>query len=93
MVRGPHLAKGRAVFAEKAYVLCHAVIGVGGSDAPPLDAALMEGMTDPLDFVANMWRGAPEMIRLQSEELGGPVKFTDEDLSAWQGGAENVLCR
>lgn len=80
MVRVPDLAKGRKLFAEKACVLCHTVNGIGGTDAAPLDAALMVDMTDPFDFVANMWRGAPDMLKLQNDELGTQVEFTGEEL-------------
>ncbi len=85
MVRVPNLEKGRLLFAENGCVLCHSVGGVGGTDASPLDAALMERMTDPFDFVASIWRGAPEMLRLQQEELGGSVEFTGEELGDISG--------
>jgi mono/diheme cytochrome c family protein len=74
-------ANGRKLFASKGCVVCHSVNGVGGKDAPPLDASTMVGMTNPFDFVANMWRGAGPMIQLQQEELGGQIEFTGQELS------------
>ncbi len=74
-------ANGRKLFAAKGCVVCHAVNGIGGTDAVPLDAPTMPGMTNPFDFVANMWRGAEPMIALQKEELGGQVEFTGQELA------------
>ena len=34
-------ARGRILYASKGCVACHAINGVGGEDAPPLDAATM----------------------------------------------------
>jgi mono/diheme cytochrome c family protein len=61
-------AAGRALFAAKGCVLCHSVNGVGGSDAPALDANLMDSPMNPFDFAANMWRGSEAMVALQREE-------------------------
>src|SRR5262245_17000303 len=72
-------AKGRKLFAAKGCVVCHAVNGIGGKDAPALDASTMPGMTNPFDFVANMWRGASAMIDMQREELGAQIEFTGQD--------------
>src|SRR5262249_57608780 len=57
------------------------VKGGGGKDGRRLDAATMPGMTKPFDFVANMWRGAEPMIKMQEEELGGQVEFTGQELA------------
>lgn len=73
-------ASGRKLFAAKGCVVCHSVNGVGGADGAKLDASTMPGMTNPLDFVANMWRGAEPMIALQKTELGGQVEFTGAEL-------------
>src|SRR5215472_6846946 len=62
MMPSMNSANGRKLFAAKGCVVCHAVNGIGGQDAPALDASTMPGMTNPFDFVANMWRGAPAMI-------------------------------
>src|SRR5215468_9303697 len=74
-------AKGRKLFAAKGCVVCHAVNGIGGEDAAALDASTMPGMTNPFDFVANMWRGAPAMIDMQREELGEQIEFTGQELA------------
>lgn len=74
-------ANGRRLFAAKGCVVCHAVNGIGGVDAPALDASTMPGMTNPFDFVANMWRGAPVMIDMQRAELGEQVQFTGQELA------------
>jgi cytochrome c len=74
-------ANGRKLFAAKGCVVCHAVNGIGGQDAPALDASTMPGMTNPFDFVANMWRGAPAMIDMQREELGEQIEFTGQELA------------
>src|SRR5262245_35769448 len=74
-------ANGRNLFASKGCVVCHSVNGIGGKDASPPDASTMPGMTNPFDFIANMWRGAEPMIELQKEELGGQVEFTGQELA------------
>ena len=66
-------AAGRQLFAAKGCVLCHSVNGVGGADAPPMDAEYMEPMMNPFDFAAGMWRGSEAMVALQREELGAPI--------------------
>ena len=74
-------ARGRELFASKGCVVCHSVNGVGGEDAPPLDASEMPGVMNPFDFAARMWRGAEAMIYLQQEELGGQIEFTGQELA------------
>ena len=74
-------ANGRKLFASKGCVLCHAVNGVGGKDAAPLDASTMSGMVDPFDFVAKMWDGAAPMIAMQTEELKQQTAFTGQELA------------
>ena len=81
MMPSMHAANGRKLFAAKGCVVCHAVNGIGGKDAPALDASTMPGMTNPFDFVANMWRGAPAMIDMQREELGAQIQFTGQELA------------
>ncbi len=73
---------GRNLFASKGCVVCHSINGVGGEDAPPLDAATMPLPMNPFDFVANMWRGADAMIFMQREELGDQIELTGDDLAA-----------
>ncbi len=70
-------ARGRKVFTEKGCVACHSINGVGGDDAPPLDATLM----NPFEFAAKMWRGAEAMIILQHDELGEQIELTGQDLA------------
>lgn len=72
---------GRALFVDKGCVICHAVNGVGGKAAQPLDAPVGAGLTDPLDFAARMWRGAPAMIELQSVELGYTIQLTADEIA------------
>ncbi len=74
-------ARGRELFASKGCVVCHSINGIGGEDAPPLDAATMPGAMSPFDFAAKMWRGAEAMIYLQREELGEPVDLTGDELA------------
>lgn len=74
-------SRGRELFASKGCVVCHSVNGVGGEDAPPLDAAGMPGPMNPFEFAAKMWGGADAMIYLQREELGEQISFTGADLA------------
>lgn len=73
-------ARGRELFARKGCVVCHSVNGIGGKDAPPLDASTMPRLMNPFEFTAKMWRGAEAMIYLQREELGEKIEFTGDDL-------------
>jgi len=73
--------RGRKLFADKGCVVCHSINGVGGEDAPPLDAATMQGTMSPFDFAAKMWRGAEAMIYVQREELGEQIEFTGDELA------------
>lgn len=74
-------ARGRKLFASKGCVVCHAVNGVGGEDAPPLDASTMQLPMDPFEFAAKMWDGAEAMVALQREELGEPIALTGQELA------------
>ncbi|RWB96378.1 MAG: c-type cytochrome [Mesorhizobium sp.] len=73
-------AHGRRLFAEKGCAVCHSINGIGGEDAPALDAATMPKGMNPFDFVATMWRGAPAMIEMQNDELGSQIEFTGDEL-------------
>ena len=79
--------KGRQLFVTKGCVYCHAVNGVGGKAAPALDASANDGIVDPTDFAARMWRGAPTMIELQEMDLGYQISLTGEELSHLAGFA------
>lgn len=72
---------GRGLFVEKGCVICHAVNGIGGKAAPPLDAQIGAPPVDPLDFSSRMWRGAPAMIELQSVELGYTIYLTAGEIA------------
>jgi mono/diheme cytochrome c family protein len=72
-------ARGRALFASKGRVVCHAINEVGGTGGPPLDAEA--GEVDALDFDARMWRGAEAMIFMQQQELGVQIDFTGQELA------------
>ena len=74
-------ARGRKLFASKGCVVCHSINHVGGTDAPNLDASTMPGPMNPFDFVAKMWRGAPEMIEMQKSEIGHQIEFTGQELA------------
>ncbi len=78
---GGEPAKGRLLFVEKGCVICHAANGVGGKAAPALDAADDFTRSDPLEFAARMWRGAPAMVEFQSVELGYVIDLTGEDIA------------
>ncbi|MEZ5832573.1 MAG: c-type cytochrome [Dongiaceae bacterium] len=73
-------AHGRRLFAAKGCVVCHSINGIGGEDAPALDASTMSRGMNPFEFVAKMWRGAPAMIEMQNDELGSQVEFTGDEL-------------
>jgi cytochrome c len=73
--------QGKQLFVGKGCVVCHAVNGIGGKAAPPLDAARDSRYLDVLDFAARMWRGAPTMILLQEMELGYQIELTGEELA------------
>jgi len=73
-------ARGKQLFASKGCVVCHSINGVGGEDAPPLDAATMPSPMNPFDFAARMWRGAEAMVALQREELGDPIELEGQEL-------------
>lgn len=74
-------ANGRALFASKGCVVCHSINGVGGFDAPMLDAEFMDRPMNPFDFAANMWRGAETMVDMQREELGDVIQISGQDLA------------
>lgn len=79
----PHMdpVRGRKLFASKGCVACHAINGVGGHDATPLDAHTMDRVMNPFDFAAKMWRMAPAMIYAQEEALGQQILFTGDEIA------------
>ncbi len=74
-------SRGRTLFASKGCVVCHAVNGVGGQVGPALDAARMPPFANPLEFAAQMFRGAPRMIELQERDLGYRIDLTGQELA------------
>lgn len=74
-------AAGRQLFASKGCVVCHSINGVGGEDAPALDASMMSMPMNPFDFAARMWRGAGAMVAMQQEELGAQIELNGEELA------------
>lgn len=73
---------GRALFASKGCVVCHSIQGIGGTDAPPMDAEYMDNPMNPFEFAARMWRGAETMVEMQRDELGGVIDLSGEELAA-----------
>ncbi len=75
-------ARGKALFVAKGCVACHAINGVGGHDAPPMDAHKMpDRLMNPFDFAAKMWNHAPAMIAAQEGAFGEQIFFTGEELA------------
>ena len=73
--------RGKTLFADKGCVACHAINGVGGHDAPAMDAHRDMGLVNPFDFAAKMWNHAPGMIAAQEEAFGEQIYFTGEELA------------
>lgn len=73
--------RGRKLFVSKGCVACHAINGIGGHDATPLDAHSMQPMMNPFQFAAKMWAMAPAMIAAQEEALGDQILFTGDELA------------
>ncbi len=74
--------EGRALFGAKGCVVCHSINGIGGGDAPDISSSHMEAGMNAFEFAARMWRGAPAMIAMQENELGGQIELTGEELAA-----------
>lgn len=74
-------ANGRMLFATTGCVVCHSVNGVGGVDAPMLDAKFMAQPMNTFDFAANMWRGAETMVMMQREKLGYVIQLFGQELA------------
>ncbi len=73
--------RGKMLFVDKGCVACHAINGVGGHDAPPMDAHRQMGLVNPFDFAAKMWNHAPAMIAAQEDALGEMIYFTGDELA------------
>ena len=73
--------RGKKLFVDKGCVACHAVNGVGGHDAPNMDAHKDMGLVHPFDFAAKMWNHAAAMIAAQEGAFGEQVYFTGQELA------------
>ncbi len=73
--------RGKSLFVSKGCVACHAINGVGGHDAPAMDAHKTKGLMNPFDFAAKMWNHAPAMIAAQEGAFGEQVFFTGKELA------------
>ena len=73
--------RGKEIFVSKGCVACHAINGVGGHDALPMDAHRDMGLVNPFDFAAKMWNHAPAMVAAQEEALGEQIYFTGQELA------------
>ena len=74
--------RGRKIFVSKGCVACHAINGIGGHDAPAMDAHKMKDkLMNPFDFAAKMWNHAPGMIAAQEGAFGEQIYFTGEELA------------
>ena len=74
-------ARGKKLFVSKGCVTCHAVNGVGGHDAPTMDAHTRMKSVNPFDFAAKMWNHAPGMLAAQEEAFGETVTFLGHELA------------
>jgi cytochrome c len=72
---------GKKSFVEKGCVACHAINGIGGHDATPMDAHRQMGLVNPFDFAASMWNHAPAMVAAQEDALGEQIYFTGQELA------------
>ncbi len=73
--------RGKQLFVDKGCVACHAVNGVGGHDAPPMDAHDMPASMNPFDFAAKMWNHAPGMLAAQEGAFGEQILFNGDELA------------
>ena len=73
--------RGCTLFVDKGCVVCHVVNGVGGEVGPSLDAADLPPTMNAFEFSARMWRGAPAMVQMQEDLMGGAISLTGEELA------------
>ncbi|MFT6658963.1 c-type cytochrome [Maritalea sp.] len=81
---------GRKLFGSKGCVVCHSINGLGGEDAPSLNAADMDPQMNPFEFAAKMWRGAEAMVMLQRDELGDVIELSGQELADITAFVHNV---
>ncbi len=72
--------RGRLLYISKGCVACHAINGIGGTSAAPLDAATMDAAGNPFEFFARMWLGSKPMIAMQEDKMGQQVELTAQEL-------------
>ncbi len=72
---------GKRLFVDKGCIACHAINGVGGHDAPPMDDHVKREYMNPFEFAARMWNHAPGMIAAQEGAFGEQIFFTGEELA------------
>ncbi len=72
--------RGRALYISKGCIGCHAINGVGGQHAAPLDAAAMDPSGNTFEFFARMWLGMKPMIEMQENKMGQQVDLTAQEL-------------
>jgi mono/diheme cytochrome c family protein len=72
--------RGRLLYVSKGCVGCHAINGIGGMSAAPLDAATMDASGNPFEFFARMWLGTKPMIAMQEDKMGQQVELTAQEL-------------
>ena len=73
--------RGKVLFVSKGCIACHSINGVGGHDAPSMDAHRNMGLVNPFDFAARLWNHAPAMIAAQEEAIGEQIYFTGDELA------------
>ncbi len=73
--------RGKDLFVTKGCIACHAINGIGGHDAPNMDAHTMAPVMNPFDFAAKMWNHAQGMIYAQEEAFGEQITFTGDELA------------
>lgn len=73
--------RGKVVFVNKGCAVCHSINGVGGEDAPPMDAHTEEKFVNPFSLAAKMWDHASGMIAAQEYEMGEQLIFTGQELA------------
>ncbi len=72
--------RGKDLYLNKGCVGCHAINGVGGGHAAPLDAATMDPAGNTFEFFARMWLGMQPMIAMQEDKMGTQIDLTAQEL-------------
>ena len=72
--------KGKLLFINKGCIACHEVNGVGGTDAPRIDAHAMAPEMNIFEFGARMWNHSQVMTAVQIAAMGQQIKLTGEEL-------------